>query len=55
VSADRAEAIADFVDAKRVRKELLSICNEWLENNPLPNKEKVPANAINDYLIAGVG
>jgi hypothetical protein len=27
---DRAEAIADFVQARRVRKEVLSICEEWL-------------------------
>jgi hypothetical protein len=29
-----AEAIADFVQARRVRQELISICNHWLESNP---------------------
>ena len=28
------EAVADFVQARRVRKEVVSICNEWLESNP---------------------
>ena len=39
-STDRAEAIADFVQARRVRKEVLSICEKWLENNPLPEGEE---------------
>jgi tetratricopeptide (TPR) repeat protein len=34
--ADSAEAIADFVQARRVRKEVLAICEQWLENNPMP-------------------
>jgi hypothetical protein len=29
------EAIADFVQARRVRQEVISICNQWLESNPL--------------------
>lgn len=33
---DPAEAIADFVQARRVRKEVLSICQDWLANNPAP-------------------
>jgi tetratricopeptide (TPR) repeat protein len=40
------EAIADFVQARRVRKEVISICNEWLESNPrtapLPTGSKFP-------------
>jgi hypothetical protein len=28
-----AEAVADFVQARRVRKEVISICNQWLESN----------------------
>jgi hypothetical protein len=28
-----AEAIADFVQARRVRKEVISICNQWLKTN----------------------
>jgi hypothetical protein len=31
-----AEAVADFVQARRVRKEVISICNQWLESNPPP-------------------
>jgi hypothetical protein len=41
-----AEAVADFVQARRVRKEVISICNEWLESNaptaPLPPGSKFP-------------
>lgn len=28
-----AEAIADFVQARRVRREVISICEQWLEKN----------------------
>jgi Tetratricopeptide Repeats-Sensor len=41
-----AEAVADFVQARRVRKEVVSICNQWLESNaptaPLPSGSKFP-------------
>jgi hypothetical protein len=41
-----AEAVADYVQARRVRKEVISICNEWLESNaptaPLPPGSKFP-------------
>jgi hypothetical protein len=41
-----AEAVADFVQARRVRKEVISICNQWLECNtrtaPLPPGSKLP-------------
>ena len=40
------EAVADFVQARRVRKEVVSICNQWLESNPrtapLPAGSKFP-------------
>jgi hypothetical protein len=49
-SADPAEAIADFIDARRVRKDVLAICEQWLKHNPMPAKEKIPADAMNDYL-----
>ncbi|KAA5538857.1 DUF4071 domain-containing protein [Adhaeribacter rhizoryzae] len=49
-STDRAEAIADFVEANRVRKEVLSICEQWLKDNPIPSNDKVPEMAINTYL-----
>jgi hypothetical protein len=32
----RAAAIADFVHAQRVREEVRSICEQWLEANPAP-------------------
>jgi hypothetical protein len=35
-SADPAEAIADFVQARRIRKEVLEICEKWLADNPAP-------------------
>jgi hypothetical protein len=28
-----AESVADFVQARRVRREVISICNQWLESN----------------------
>ena len=41
-----AEAVADFVQARRVRREVSSICNQWLESNarpaPLPPGSKYP-------------
>ena len=40
------EAVADFVQARRVRKEVISICNQWLEANartgPLPPESTYP-------------
>ncbi|HZF13646.1 MAG TPA: tetratricopeptide repeat-containing protein [Thermoanaerobaculia bacterium] len=36
-AADPAEAIADFVAARRVRQEVLSICKEWLAAHPAPD------------------
>jgi hypothetical protein len=41
-----AEAVADFVQARRVRREVISICNQWLESNtrtaPVPPGSKFP-------------
>lgn len=34
---DPAEAIADFVQARRVRQEVLALCEDWLKNNGLPS------------------
>lgn len=48
--ADRAEAIADFVEARRVRKEVLEICKQWLLNNPMPKATEIPAKAFSEYL-----
>ncbi len=33
-ASDPAEAIADFVVARRVRKEVIEICQQWLRDNP---------------------
>jgi tetratricopeptide (TPR) repeat protein len=35
-AANRAEAIADFVQARRVRREVISISQQWLSSNPPP-------------------
>ncbi len=47
---DRAQAISDFVVARRVRNEVLQICEDWLNKNPSPDKDKTPKEALNDYL-----
>jgi hypothetical protein len=36
-AADPADAIADFVLARRVRREVLSICDQWLAANATPS------------------
>lgn len=39
--ADFAENIADFIQARRVRREVISICNQWLaENSPAASASK---------------
>jgi tetratricopeptide (TPR) repeat protein len=35
-TTEPAEAIADFVGAQRIRKEVLAISQRWLEDNPAP-------------------
>jgi hypothetical protein len=40
---DPAEAIADFVQAKRARKEIIEICERWLQANPEPKNGDVEA------------
>lgn len=47
---DHAEAITDFVEAQRVRKEVLEICKKWLSDNPMPKDSQLPEGALNDYL-----
>jgi MAP3K TRAFs-binding domain len=56
VSADSAEsarhlaaAIADFVQAERVREEVLTICDEWIQSSPVPD-EKASVAAQKQYL-----
>jgi hypothetical protein len=41
-SAEPAEAISDFVQARRVRQEVLSICEQWLVDNPTPSSLEGP-------------
>jgi tetratricopeptide (TPR) repeat protein len=43
-----AEAIADFVQARRIRKEVLSICERWLADNPAPGPD-VSAQALDEF------
>ncbi|MGB7925084.1 MAG: tetratricopeptide repeat-containing protein [Pyrinomonadaceae bacterium] len=46
---DPAEAIADFVMARRVRKEVLSICEKWLASHPAPEARSASAEAVAEY------
>ena len=39
----RAEAVADFVQAQRVRREVLDICRDILEKERQPGADKLPA------------
>lgn len=48
-SKDPAEAVADFVQGRRVRKEVLSICNKWLKDNPEPTESEGAGNMKEDY------
>ena len=44
-----AAAIADFVQADRVREEVLTICDEWVKSSPVPD-EKASEAAQKQYL-----
>lgn len=48
-STDKAEAIADFIYARRVRKEIVSICERWLAAHPPPDKQGASAEAVLEY------
>lgn len=48
-SSEPAEAIADFVQARRVRDEVLSICNKWIAENPLPGGSDATPKVLEDY------
>lgn len=45
-----ADAIADFVLAQRVRKEVVAICQKWLEDNPPPAPTAAPQ-ALSNYAV----
>ncbi len=47
-ASHRAAAIADFVQAQRVREEVLSICKQWLNSNPAPSEDST-AEAMKQY------
>ncbi|HEY5895545.1 MAG TPA: TRAFs-binding domain-containing protein [Chthoniobacterales bacterium] len=42
VATDQGEAIADFVQARRVRREVLFICKDWQKANPPPEAAAAP-------------
>jgi hypothetical protein len=44
-AADPAEAVADFVQAKRIRREVLQIAEKWLADNPV-NAQAMDAEAL---------
>jgi hypothetical protein len=44
-----AAAIADFVQAERVREEVLTICDAWIKSTPVPDK-KASDEAQKQYL-----
>lgn len=46
---NRADAIADFVQAQRVRKEVLAICDQWLTDNPAPTDQNPNSEALKAY------
>lgn len=54
-AASNAEAIADFVQAKRIREEVLKICEPLLANDELPDKEKYWVRASMAEAYAGLG
>ncbi len=47
---DHAEAITDFINARRTRIEVVAICEEWFEKNPMPDEHQVTPAVLNDYL-----
>jgi MAP3K TRAFs-binding domain len=51
----RAEAVADFVQAERVRREVLSICESFLKNESLPEAERYWVLATEAEAYLGVG
>ncbi|CAN5604400.1 hypothetical protein BH24GEM3_BH24GEM3_05590 [soil metagenome] len=52
-ATDPAEAIADFVQARRVRQEVLEICRQWLRTNA-PDPQQAPAKDLY-WVLATMG
>jgi hypothetical protein len=46
---DPAEAIADFIQARRVRQEVVAICERWLTANPAPKGDEASEGAFEKY------
>jgi tetratricopeptide (TPR) repeat protein len=49
VQDDPAEAITDFVAARRVRREVIHICDDWLRKNRPPDPAKADAEAVEEF------
>jgi tetratricopeptide (TPR) repeat protein len=49
VLPDPAWAIADYMQAQRVRQEVLKICEKWLAENPTPQAGAASAAAMKEY------
>lgn len=47
ITTSRAEAIADFVQAQRYRREVLEACEQWVQDNPTPANQNTKAST--DY------
>jgi hypothetical protein len=48
----RTEAVADFIQAERVRREVITICEKWLAENPAPDDKKSSGKGKEDYLAS---
>ncbi|HEU4452229.1 MAG TPA: tetratricopeptide repeat-containing protein, partial [Longimicrobium sp.] len=51
-AADPAEAVADFVQARRIRREVLAICDRWVAENPAPDAAALSPDALDKALEA---
>jgi MAP3K TRAFs-binding domain len=51
-TGDPAEAIADFIQARRMRKEVISICERWLTANPEPTADEAGKAGREKYLAS---
>lgn len=54
-AASSAEAIADFVQAQRIREEVLALCEPLLANDDLPNSDKYWVRATMAEAYTGLG
>ena len=47
---DPAEAVADFILARRIRREVIPICREWLDSTKEPTRIDDGKRELNEYL-----